>query len=85
MDIIARDGSTLVFVEVKTRNGREFGEGWEAVTPLKQRRMVSIALDYMARHRVLECPCRFDVVSIHLEHGEPKIELYQNAFSTHSF
>jgi putative endonuclease len=85
LDIVARDGSTLVFVEVKTRDGRQFGDGCDAVTAIKQRRMASVALDYMARHRILECPCRFDVVSIHLEHGEPQIELYQNAFSTSAF
>jgi putative endonuclease len=80
LDIVARDGPTLVFVEVKTREGRDFGEGCEAVTPLKQRRMASLALDYMARHHLHECRCRFDVVSIMIEKGETKIEVFQNAF-----
>jgi putative endonuclease len=80
LDIVARDGPTLVFVEVKSRGGRDFGDGCEAVTPLKQRRIAALALDYMARHRLHECPCRFDVVSVMLEDGAPRVEVYQNAF-----
>jgi putative endonuclease len=80
LDIIARDGRTVVFVEVKARDGREFGEATEAVTRLKQRRMTHLALDYLARHRLTECACRFDVVTIHVENGLPVVELFQNAF-----
>jgi putative endonuclease len=85
LDIVARDGTTVVFVEVKSRDGRNFGDGAEAVTPIKQRRIAALALDYMARHKMHECPCRFDVVSIAIEHGKPVIELYQNAFMACSF
>ncbi len=80
LDIIARDGATLVFIEVKTRDGRGFGEAAEAVTPFKRRRIAQLALDYMARHRLSDCPCRFDVVSIHLDSGEPVLEVFQGAF-----
>jgi putative endonuclease len=80
LDIVARDGQTIVFVEVKTREGCEFGGGAESVTVFKRRRMTSIALDYMARNRLVECPCRFDVVSIDMCEPQPRIELYQNAF-----
>ena len=80
MDIIARDGETLVFVEVKTREGREFGDGGEAVTPLKRRRMTQIAMDYMARQHLVDGPCRFDVVSILFDEGRVSIELFENAF-----
>jgi putative endonuclease len=80
LDIIARDGRTLVFVEVKAREGLEFGAGGESVTALKRRRMASIATDYMARHQLTGCACRFDVVSIDFQTGGPVIELYQNAF-----
>ena len=82
LDIIARDGPTVVFVEVKAREGREFGDAVEAVTSLKRRRMTRVALEYLVRHRLTHCPCRFDVVSIHMENEQPVIELYQNAFST---
>jgi putative endonuclease len=80
LDIIARDGRTTVFVEVKTRESLECGAGGEAITPLKRRRMAAVALDYMARHHQVDCPCRFDVVAIDFRGAEPVIELYQNAF-----
>ncbi len=80
LDIIARDGPTLVFVEVKARDGREFGDAAEAVTALKRRRMAQLALDYVARHRLHDCPCRFDVVSIHRDDGRTTIEVFTNAF-----
>jgi putative endonuclease len=80
IDIIARDGPTLVFVEVKARDSHEFGDAAEAVTALKRHRMTELALDYMMRNRLTDCPCRFDVVSIHFDGGVPVIELFQNAF-----
>jgi len=80
LDIVARDGPTVVFVEVKTRDGRWFGGAAEAVTGLKRRRIVQLALEYLTRHQLSECPCRFDVVSIQLEAGRPVIEIYRNAF-----
>jgi putative endonuclease len=80
IDIIARDGRTLVFVEVKAREDRAFGDGAEAVTARKQRRMVQIALDYLMRNHLADCPCRFDVVSVHLDADVPAVAVYQNAF-----
>ena len=80
IDIIARDGATLVFVEVKARDGRAFGAPAEAVTPLKQRRLTQLATHYMALNRITTGLCRFDVVSIQLGSGEPVIEVYKNAF-----
>ena len=80
LDIVAGDGPTIVFVEVKTRDGRLFGEAAEAVTSMKRRRITQLALEYLMRHRLSDCPSRFDVVSIQLETGHPVIEIYQNAF-----
>jgi putative endonuclease len=82
LDIIARDGRTLVFVEVKARESRAFGDAAEAVTAFKRRRIAQLALDYMARHRLSDCPCRFDVVSIQFDAGEPVLEVFQGAFDT---
>lgn len=82
LDIVARDGRTLVFVEVKAREGRSFGQAVEAVTALKRRRIVQLAMDYMMRQRLVNCPCRFDVVSIDFETGSPVIEIYQGAFDS---
>jgi putative endonuclease len=81
IDIIALDGATLVFVEVKARAGRGYGLAAEAVTALKQRRLAAVALDYVVRHHVQNCPCRFDVVAIQLTAEGPEIELFQNAFA----
>jgi putative endonuclease len=80
LDIVARDGPTLVFVEVKARDGLEFGGGAEAVTGWKRRRIVETAIDYVMRHRLAGQPCRFDVVSIRYDSGAPCVEVFQNAF-----
>jgi putative endonuclease len=80
LDVIARDGPTIVFVEVKTRAGAVFGDAAEAVTPLKQSRMTRLAEEYLMRHHLTDCPCRFDVVSISVEPGETRVEVVQNAF-----
>jgi putative endonuclease len=80
LDIIARDGETMVFVEVKARDGHAFGAAAEAVTRLKRRRITELALDYVMRNHLSDCPCRFDVVSIHFDSGGPVIEVFQNAF-----
>src|SRR3954447_20285063 len=66
IDIVARDGETLVFVEVKTRDGAEFGDGAEAITDAKRRRLVRLAVEYLARERIVDRPCRFDVVAVDL-------------------
>ena len=80
IDIVADDGGTLVFVEVKARADAEFGTAAEAVTPWKQRRLIRMARDYLTRERILDRPCRFDVVAIMFDTPEPSIELFQSAF-----
>ena len=84
IDIIARDGETTVFVEVKTRDGDRFGDGAEAVTAWKQRRVAAMAIDYASRHRLSDRPCRFDVVAIDVSTAPPQIEVYINAFEAMS-
>jgi putative endonuclease len=64
IDIAARDGQTLVIVEVKTRKSNSFGKPYEAVTKTKQRRMIKLARQFMFKFRVLRLPVRFDIVSI---------------------
>ncbi|MGH9144893.1 MAG: YraN family protein [Vicinamibacterales bacterium] len=80
IDIICREGDTIVFVEVKARDSRAFGDAAEAVTPFKRRRMAQLALDYVARHHLAGRPCRFDVVAVHFDAGQPAIDVFQNAF-----
>jgi putative endonuclease len=81
IDIVARSGGSLVFVEVKAREGSEFGGGEAAVTIYKQQRIIRMAIDFLARRRMQDQPCRFDVVTINFEGGLPKIEVYPHAFT----
>jgi putative endonuclease len=80
IDIIARDGTTLVFVEVKARESRAFGTAAEAVTQYKQHRIATIAAEYVMQHHLQNRPCRFDVVTIHFDGGQAAVEVFQNAF-----
>jgi putative endonuclease len=79
IDLIAREGPTLVFVEVKARRQ---GEPAEAVTPAKQRRLTLAALEFLKRHDLLEQPSRFDVVAIIWpdDRRPPSLEHFRNAF-----
>ena len=81
LDIVARDGPTLVFVEVKARESRAFGDAAEAVTWQKRQRIVRLASEYVMRHHLNDSPCRFDVVSIQFDDGRPVIQVFQDAFS----
>ena len=81
LDIVARDGRCLVFVEVKARRHAERGSPAEAVTPAKQRRVAAMARDFLARHQTDATECRFDVVAVLLGEGErPVIHIIRNAF-----
>jgi putative endonuclease len=79
IDLIARDGDTVVFIEVKTRRA---GEPAEAVTPEKQRRISLAALQFLKRHNLLEGRSRFDVVAVVWPEADrsPTIEHIPNAF-----
>ena len=81
IDVIARHGATLVFVEVKARRHDGFGGAGAAVTSWKQRRIARMAADYLARHDLSDAPCRFDVVAINFMGGPPRIEVYMHAFT----
>lgn len=82
VDIIAADGQTIVFVEVKTRSSDNAGQPFEAVDQRKQERLTRAALAWLKAHRRLEAPARFDVVSIVWpESGtEPVVHHIRNAF-----
>ena len=80
IDIVARHDEEIVFVEVKARVGFRFGGGADAVTRRKQRRVALLAADYLARHRLHDRPCRFDVVSVDLGGTTPRVEVYPRAF-----
>lgn len=80
LDIIARDGACLVFVEVKTRRDLTCGHPAEAVTWRKRRKLVAMAEDYLSRHRTDARECRFDVVAIVLADEDASIEIIRHAF-----
>lgn len=81
LDIIAREGDTLCFVEVKTRKNKAQGAAVESVPVFKQRKLVKLAVTYLKYKRLLEEKARFDVVAVDFDdNGEPRVELIKNAF-----
>lgn len=82
LDLVAVDGRTVVFVEVKTRRDDEAGSPAEAVDERKQAKLTRLALAYLKRHGLLEYSARFDVVAITWpnETQQPKIVHFINAF-----
>ncbi|PLY03277.1 MAG: YraN family protein [Desulfuromonas sp.] len=80
IDLLARQGKTWVFVEVKTRRSRRCGTPAEAVTPRKQQQIIRTARWYLAENRLEESEVRFDVVSVALADGEVEIEHLPAAF-----
>jgi putative endonuclease len=79
IDIIAEDGLTLVFVEVKTRSDDSFGHPFEAVNYRKKEKLRRVALWYLKQAKK-EMPSRFDVVSIQTDGDTYKIEHIIDAF-----
>lgn len=81
IDILAYDRTTLVFAEVKTRASRAFGFPEESVTPAKQTQIRKIAQGYLAKHRLENVPCRFDVLSVMIGNDrQVMIRHFENAF-----
>jgi putative endonuclease len=81
VDIIARDGDCLVFIEVRTKSSRQFGTPEESITATKKERLKAIAGRYQETHIDLPSSWRIDVVAIELDRsGKPRrIELIENA------
>ncbi len=81
VDIIARDGKTLVFIEVKTRTNVSYGCPQLAVTQFKQKQISKAALVYVAANKLSDSPARFDVIAISLADDEKaEIDHIKNAF-----
>lgn len=77
LDIVAKDGEYLCFIEVKYRKSSRYGRPEEAVTVAKQKKIMQGARMFLYQNRYpFDTPCRFDVISIYKE------ELYwiKNAF-----
>jgi putative endonuclease len=80
LDLIAKDEGTIVFVEVKTKTDSRFGDPAEMVTSQKQRRLVSMAEEYVSGHQLHATPCRFDVVAVDASVAPARITVYKDAF-----
>lgn len=80
VDLIANDGDTLVFIEIKTRRGKPTGYAKEAVNARKQRQLSKVALSYMKSNNCSEAKARFDVIAISIKEDKPEIEVVKNAF-----
>lgn len=79
LDVVAEDGDTLCFIEVKARANRAYGPAIEAVPPSKQRKIARAAALYLASHRS-EQACRFDVLALDLEDDGWRYTLVRDAF-----
>jgi putative endonuclease len=84
IDLIALDGRTVVFVEVRARTDTEHGHPAETVGHRKQRRLAELATAYIRRHRLEDCSVRIDVVTVTFASApdRPQVEHFQNAFDS---
>ncbi len=80
IDIIAREGHHLVFIEVKGRQSTRYGSAKAAVTPRKQRQVAKMALWYLKETDQMGAKARFDVVAVTQKDGNVAIEIVRNAF-----
>jgi len=80
IDIIAKDGDELVFIEVKARSSKKFGVPYEAVTQNKLRSIKKTADYFLLKNPLFEkSEVRIDVISISTDYYPPKVELIKNA------
>jgi putative endonuclease len=81
LDLVMRDGQTLVFAEVKTRRDRKYADPQDAVRYEKQRCLTRAAQWFIRRRGWEDRPCRFDLIAVILPPGgEPEIEYFPDAF-----
>lgn len=76
IDVVAKEGDTIVFIEVKARDTLSFGPPAAAVDFRKQQRIGKVAFGYITEKKLANHPVRFDVVSIF----EGKMEVIKDAF-----
>jgi len=82
LDLVALDGRTLVFVEVRSTEGGDVERPAASVDLAKQRKLTNAALTYLSKHRLLDHPARFDVIAVSWppNHREPHVVHYPSAF-----
>ena len=81
IDIIAEIDGAIIFAEVKTRCNKGFARAADAVDAAKQKRIIKTAMTYLAKNKLGECPCRFDVLEVYKKPNELfEIEHIRDAF-----
>jgi putative endonuclease len=81
IDLIARRGRTVAFVEVKARSGREFGHPLEAIGWAKRKEIERVARSWIARHGTASDCYRFDAVAVTRQpDGTPAVEHIEDAW-----
>jgi putative endonuclease len=82
VDLVARRGNLVAFVEVKTRSGDRYGDPLDAVTRLKRREIEAVARQFLATHGLRGAEVRFDAVSIRVGRADarPRIEHVEDAW-----
>jgi len=80
IDLVAMEGSVLVFVEVRSRRGDRAGTPLESVHPRKQARVIRVARRFLAERGWHERDVRFDVVGVRFDAEPPVVEHVRNAF-----
>jgi putative endonuclease len=78
-----RQGATLAFIEVRLRSHRDFGGAAGSVDRTKQQKIIASAQAFLQHHPEFSgCNCRFDVIAVHADAGEWKVEWLPAAFTT---
>lgn len=85
IDLVAREGETLCFVEVRSASSLDWGGAVASITDRKRRRLIRAARWYLQRLRALPPFTRFDVVAVHWDHDTPTLELVQGAFTADDY
>lgn len=80
IDVIAEEGGSIVFLEIKSRTSPLFGPPYLRITKKKRENIIKSSLSYLKRRGLAEAECRIDVVSISLDKEEGRMELIKNAF-----
>lgn len=80
IDLVVERDETIVFVEVRSRRGARFGTPFESVDARKQRRIATVAAQYLARRKLDGRRARFDVIAVEWQDRGPRVDHLENAF-----
>ena len=81
LDIVAIDGETVVFVEVRSKSNEDYGLPEETISAKKQQFLYRAAEQYLINKKWLERNCRFDVVSVLFKGDKAELKWYKDAFA----